>query len=385
MKRLAIISTHPIQYNAPLFKLLQERGNIDTRVFYTWGPSVLEKKFDPGFGKTIEWDIPLLDGYDHTFVENVSKDPGSHHFKGIDNPGLIDEIEAWKADAVLVYGWSFKSHLKLLRYFRNKIPVYFRGDSTLLSQTGFLKSFFRKIFLTWLYKHVDIAFYVGTHNKSYYQHFGLTSDQLVFAPHAIDNARFQQGRPENSILEKRREDLGISTAGIIFLYAGKLDGNKNVGLLAEAFTAANLPGTYLLIAGNGEEELNLKNRFQKNKQIRFLPFQNQQQMPGLYAMSNVFVLPSRSETWGLGINEAMAAGNAIIASSGCGCAVDLVKEGVNGYTFASDDVVSLTGKIRQLGSNPASVYKMGESSGEIIQSWNFENICAVIEKTLVKE
>ena len=115
IKRLAIITTHPIQYNAPLFKLIQERGNIQVKVFYTWGEAVLKNKFDPGFGQHISWDIPLLDGYDYSFEKNISTNPGSHHFKGIDNPDLIGNITAWNADAVLVYGWCFKSHLKAIR------------------------------------------------------------------------------------------------------------------------------------------------------------------------------------------------------------------------------------------------------------------------------
>ncbi|MCB0710584.1 MAG: glycosyltransferase family 1 protein, partial [Chitinophagaceae bacterium] len=70
MKRLAIITTHPIQYNAPLFQLLAQRENIAIKVFYTWGDTVLKEKYDPGFQKNIEWDIPLLEGYDYAFVEN---------------------------------------------------------------------------------------------------------------------------------------------------------------------------------------------------------------------------------------------------------------------------------------------------------------------------
>ncbi|MGN6533252.1 MAG: glycosyltransferase family 1 protein, partial [Ginsengibacter sp.] len=84
--RLAIITTHPIQYNAPLFSLLAKRNTINIKVFYTWGEKVLQDKFDPGFGKNINWDIPLLEGYDFQFVSNISADPGSHHFGGIDNP-----------------------------------------------------------------------------------------------------------------------------------------------------------------------------------------------------------------------------------------------------------------------------------------------------------
>ena len=80
MKKIAIVTTHPIQYYAPLFKLLSMEKEFEVKVFYTWSQSQSEK-YDPGFGKTIEWDIPLLDGYDFEFIENVSKDPGTNHFK----------------------------------------------------------------------------------------------------------------------------------------------------------------------------------------------------------------------------------------------------------------------------------------------------------------
>ena len=139
MKKLAIISTHPIQYNAPLFTLLYTRNKISIKVFYTWGEEVLKNKFDPGFGKTIEWDIPLLQGYDYCFVKNRAKNKGSHHYKGIDNPTLISEMVAWDPDAILVYGWSFKSHLKALRYFHKRRPVFFRGDSISIEQKNIIK------------------------------------------------------------------------------------------------------------------------------------------------------------------------------------------------------------------------------------------------------
>src|ERR1022692_4201496 len=128
MRRLAVITTHPVQYNAPLFELLHKHGKVAVKVFYTWGEEVLEKKFDPGFGKIVQWDIPLLNGYDYEFLENTAKEKGSHHFNGIVNPTIIRDIQLWKPDAVLVYGWKFRSHLKVMRYFKNKVPVWFRGD-----------------------------------------------------------------------------------------------------------------------------------------------------------------------------------------------------------------------------------------------------------------
>lgn len=86
MKRLAIISTHLIQYNAPLFQLLSERKNIAIKVFYTWGQSK-DAVYDARFGAVRSWDIPLLNGYEHVFVHNTSKHPDSNHFRGIINPG----------------------------------------------------------------------------------------------------------------------------------------------------------------------------------------------------------------------------------------------------------------------------------------------------------
>ena len=95
MKRLAIITTHPIQYNAPFFKLLAERKTIEIKVFYTWSQSKESVKYDPGFGKNIEWDIPLLEGYNYSFVKNIASNPGSDHFNGIQNPTLLSEIKNW--------------------------------------------------------------------------------------------------------------------------------------------------------------------------------------------------------------------------------------------------------------------------------------------------
>ena len=166
-KRLAIITTHPIQYHAPLFELLAKRGVVDICVFYTWGATVMDNKYDPGFNKDISWDIDLLNGYNFIFLENSAHDIGSHHFNGIINKDIISVIKDFKPDALLVFGWSFNSHLKAIRYFFRKLPIYFRGDSTLLDHQGYFRKYFRMVFLKWVYRHIDKAFYVGKRNYDY--------------------------------------------------------------------------------------------------------------------------------------------------------------------------------------------------------------------------
>ena len=161
MKKLAIIITHPIQYYSPLFKLISDRNRIKIKVFYTWEQSK-EKVFDKKFGKEIKWDIPLLEGYDYTFIKNIAKNPGSGQFKGVINPSLTKEIENWKADAILVYGWNHQSHFKAMRYFKGKIPVYFRGDSTLLDEKKGVKTILRRIWLKFVYRYIDYETMITT-------------------------------------------------------------------------------------------------------------------------------------------------------------------------------------------------------------------------------
>lgn len=383
LKRLAIITTHPIQYNAPLFALLSKRANITTKVFYTWGETVLQKKYDPGFNKNIEWDLPLSEGYDYSFVKNVATDKGSHHFKGINNPGLVSGIEEWQADAVLVYGWAFQSHLKVMRYFHRKIPVLFRGDSVSLVKLPFIKNLARNIFLKWVYSHIDFALYVGTHNKNYFKNLGIKESQLLFAPHAVDNERFKSVlKLESGVVENWKRSLGIEFEAIVFLYAGKLDGNKNVALLAKAFSDINHPNIHLIIAGNGITEQDLELHFASHPRIHFLPFQNQSKMPALYGLTDVFVLPSLKETWGLAINEAMACGKAILVSDTCGAAVDLIDEGINGHSFKSNDPDDLKTKMILFLENKEKVDKMGRQSLQKIEEWNFVETAKVIENCL---
>jgi len=380
VKRLAIVTTHPIQYNAPLFKLLAERKNIDIKVFYTWGESVLEKKYDPGFGKVIEWDIPLLEGYEYEFLKNVSKDKGSHHFKGIDNPQIIQKINDFTPDAILIYGWSFKSHLHVLRHYKRKIPIIFRGDSTLLNETNPFKSFLRKTFLNWVYSFIDFALFVGKRNYEYYKKFGIDETKLVYAPHVVNNKFFE--RANLDILPSKnnyRIELNIPISSIVFLFAGKLEPTKDPQLLLDSYISAGLNNSHLVIVGNGILEQRLKNKFKAYHNIHFIDFQNQSKMPYIYSMADVFVLPSKGETWGLTVNEAMANGLAIIVSNKCGCAPDLVKENENGYVFNSGNKEDLTEAIKSIAANNDKLNSMKIESKNIITKMTLEEVSRVIE------
>jgi glycosyltransferase involved in cell wall biosynthesis len=385
--RLAIISTHPIQYNAPVFRALARSKSLRPRVFFTWSQTASESVVDPGFGRTVTWDIPLLEGYEFEFVPNAARRPGTDHFQGLRNPTLTRSIETWGADAVLVFGWNLHSHLRALRYFRKRIPVFFRGDSTLLDRRSAWKTLARRVFLGWIYRQVDVAIAVGSNNRDYYRWCGLAEDRIAFAPHAIDTRRFAD--PQNSHTElagQWRRELAIPSTARAIVFAGKLQPKKDPFLLMDAFLRCGAPG-HLIFVGSGELEAQLRARARGRADVHFLPFQNQSAMPAVYRLGDIFALPSRGpgETWGLALNEAMASRRPVIAGSKVGAARDLIAESVNGWVFESGDLEQLTAVVRRaLLCDDAILGAMGVAAERESARWSAEAAAAGIEEAVLR-
>jgi len=383
--RLAIVSTHPIQYYAPLFRALASNQDVVPCVFYTWSQSAAGRQFDPGFGGSVQWDIPLLDGYQYEFVDNVAKRPSSSHFRGIVNPSLISTIESWGAEAILIYGWSLSSHLRAMRHFKGKIPVFFRGDSTLLDHNSIWRNALRRAFLTWVYRHVDVAFAVGRNSADYFRWCGVPESRVVLAPHSVDNERFTDlSGASDAQAALWREQLGIPTHALVLLFAAKFISKKDPLLLLDAFFGT-ADDVHLVFVGSGPLESELRGRAAGRNNIHFMPMQNQRAMPAVYRLGDVFVLPSRSETWGLAMNEAMASGRCVIAGSKVGGARDLIDPGTNGWVFESgqrDDLRRALRLARTVGS--AALRRMGLAARLSIADWSTDVAAKKIAESLTR-
>ena len=382
MKKLAVVTTHPIQYNVPWLVKLAEKG-IVIKVFYTYEQSRSGQVFDTGFGKEIRWDIPLLEGYEHEFVPNTSRRPGLHHFMGIVNPQLTARIEAWQPDGVLVIGWNYSSHLHCMRHFHGRIPVYFRGDSVLLHERTGIRKLARRIFLTWVYRHVDYAFYVGTHNRSYFLRHGMKPDQLVFSPQAIDIQRFSQpDEVYRQQAEFRKKELGIPAGNLTVLFAGKMTTVKNPGFMIRlARACVGLPVSFLLV-GDGALKDEIEQQAAGMSNVLFMDFQNQTVMPVVYRMGDVYIMPSLSETWGMGVSEAMACGLPVMASEHVGCVADLVLENKTGMIFRLDDIDKCMEFLRRLCHRRDEVVEMATCANSLIEFFSFSHIVDSVTRTM---
>lgn len=372
--RLAIVTTHPVQYNAPWFRLLGEQSGVELRVFYTWHAGTQAVQ-DPGFGRAIAWDLPLTEGYNFELTPPSSK-VERRTFWNMDSPELVSRIKDFRPEAVLVFGWNFRSHARVMRYFHRRIPVLFRGDSTLLDQRSGFRDVARQTVLRNVYGSVDFALSVGTRNTEYFRHYGLKSEQIVLVPHAIDNARFSadEARAVEAAAALRIR-AGFNEGDTVLLFAGKFEAKKCPDRLVRAFQAVSEDRTdlRLLLVGNGPLEDALKSAAENDPRIAFMPFQNQLEMPFVYRAGDVTVLPSAyNETWGLCLNESMASGRPIVASRRAGASRDLIVEQVTGFACEPDEE-SLLSCLQTLPSRP-SLLKMGEHCRRFIAKWSFDVI-----------
>ncbi len=386
--RIAVITTCPIQYHAPLFSYLSKHFNQNIKIFYTLGNQEV-KTFDRDFGIERTWNIDLLSGYSYEYLKNIASRSSLDLFWGIQNPFIIDKVEEYRPSIILVFGWKHHSHLRIMRYFKSKVPILFRGDSTTLddaSRNSILNTF-RYLFLKWVYRYVDFALSPGLASDQYFKKVGIRSNKIIRAPHSVDTARFGTFSVlEQNNLNRLRGKLKISTDDFVFLFAGKFMEKKNPFLLLKAFamTAESNTNFKLLLVGNGNLELKMKHFVASlpktiSNRIYFLPFQDQNQMKIVYRIASVFVLPSISETWGLSVNESLASGTPVIVSNKCGCAFDLVKHGVNGLIFESNNAEDLCINMKLISDN--NFYQQVQSGiNNELDNFSFRSFKEALEK-----
>jgi len=386
--RLAVVVSHPIQYYAPWFVQLARVPELVLHVFHLWDFGVVEQR-DATFGVPIRWDLPLLEGYASSLIPNRAADPGPHHFRGLDNPGLVGALRRWHPDAVLLFGYASLSHLRVLLDPRLwGVPLLFRGDSHDLARGRTWRDGCAAVLRSLLFRRFAAALAVGQANRAYLRRHGM-GRRVVMAPHCVDNARFRNAAPaaEREARAWRRR-LGIALDAPVVLFAGKFEPKKRPLDLLEAFARLAHPTAVLVFVGAGPLEAQLRQRASALPPGRVIlqGFQNQQAMPRTYALGDLLVLPSygHGETWGLAVNEAMAMARPVIVSDHVGCAADLVLPGRTGWVFPAGDRSALGGCLAAALADPDRLREMGSVAQAHAAGFSYEAATAGLLQALVQ-
>lgn len=345
---LAILTTHPIQYQVPLWQALVQDGRVPFEVWYLT-KHAMQVSHDREFRKSFAWDLDMAQGYPHRFLEVVPGGTPSSFWKCRLREPLTERMRVSNVKALWVQGWQVAAYWQAVWAAKNiGAEVWLRGESNDLAPTPPWKVPIKRVILEQLFRRVDRFLYIGMANRRFYEKFGVDADRLYSAPYAVDNERFAQQAEgiRHQMLEIRRQ-WNIPENAFCVLFCGKFISKKrplDVVKAAELLRQdGRLRDLHILFVGSGELSPNLREacnvRFDadtvaktSNNQIRdngkppasFAGFLNQTQISRAYVAANVLVLPSNfGETWGLVVNEAMASGLSCVISDHCGCAEDL--------------------------------------------------------------
>ena len=389
--RVAYFVSHPIQYQAPLLRLIAQQPDIDLTVFFSSDASVRGYR-DAGFGVRVKWDVPLLEGYRSEFLPGIFAADNPAQFAKPLNWGILNRLRKGRFDAVWVSGYDRLAALNAI--FGAKLlglPVILQGESNLGSRKrSKLVRAAKRMMAPVLKNAISCVVPIGKLNDEYWKHYFGEDFPMFPMPYSVDNKFFLQKALEAAPhRETLRRDLGLSPGKPVILFASKLQTRKRCVDLVEAYIRLSPergvdPDAFLLIVGDGEERASLEARVRESglSSVRFLGFRNQTELPAIYNLSDVFVLPSIYETWGLIVNEVMNVGRPIIVTDRVGCQPDLVHDGYNGFVYPVADVERLSQCLRRLLDDPALRASMGENSRQLIQQYNYDQDVAGLRRAL---
>ena len=380
--RLAHVVSHPIQYQAPLLRRLAQEPGLALKTFFLTDAGA-QPFHDPGFNRVVQWDVPLLDGYDHQFIA-----------RGLTLPLKFNQPArcSWRRvfatggfDAVWVNGYA---HGPLLRAIAAAkwlgIKVLVRGES----HDGLRRKepHWRRAAQRALFRQVDAFLAIGSANRDFYLARGAAPERVHMAPYSVDNDYF---RDRITAAASRRAalltELQLSPSLPIVLFASKLQPRKRCGDLLRAYeTIRAHTRAQIVVVGDGSERADLTEyvRARHLDEVRFVGFKNQSELPAYYDLCDVFVLPSDVEPWGLVVNEVMNAGKPVVVSDAVGAARDLVPDGRSGRVFPVGDVAALATHLRALIAQPHLRRRLGANARALVARWGIDATVAGIRSAL---
>jgi glycosyltransferase involved in cell wall biosynthesis len=368
-KKICWMLTHPIQNQTPLVKKIYKIKDIRFEVIYFY-KFLNQSFFDKDFNRTISWDINLTKNYKFRFILN-------RNFFLLNNFIFLFKIfilfKKEKYDIIVIQGWNDINYIISLfigKYFGAKIVI--RCEANNLKKNKKFINFFKKYFLNLIFAYIDYFAAIGKLNKKFYITNGVNNKDIFMMPYCVDNDLFKSS---DANFEKYiRKQFNIRRQNQIILFVGKFIDRKSPSILLDAFISLNKKNVHLIYVGDGILKNSLNDFVLKRKieNVHFLSFLGQKRLSTIYNMSDIFVLPSKEETWGLVVNEAMAGSCAILTSKQVGSSSDLIINNFNGFVINKINKFSLKKYLHKIISSK-KLYRMKKNSFRLISKFSIEN------------
>ena len=343
-----------------------------------------EAGHDPEFGATIQWDVPLLDGYSWSKVPN--RGSGGESFFGLFNPGMWKLIRCGNFDAILCFTgypcatfWIARAAASLSR-----TAFLFGTDAiTVASRDGRVwKRRVKRVVWPLLFRLADQVIVPSSGTRELMLSLGLPNDRVTLTPYSVDNDWWIQKSAEVNRASVRAA-WGASAADAVILFCAKLQPWKRPLDLLRAFAKAKLSNALLVFAGEGPLRAQLESESAAlgiAARVRFLGFVNQTQLPAVYTSSDLMVLPSEYEPFAVVVNESMCCGCPVVASDRVGAARDLVAPVCPEFIYSCGDTDALAAVLQRADADRTWLSGLGRAARARMETWGSpENIAGTVE------
>ncbi len=374
-KKLAIVVSHPIQHFCPQYASFSKIKGLEVKLFFASALGFKKYK-DKNFGQEIAWTNLRLEEFNHVFLNGEQVLPSG---KELDAPTLDNELDTFKPDAIISYGY-FQKFQRRAHHWANKnnIPVAFISDSENRQNRDWWKRLAKYFYLNWYYKKINYFFTVGNANEEYYRLYGAPSENFIRMHFPIDIECYRQAYEKKETLRASiREKYNIKKDEFVISVVGKLVEWKNqdhlIDLLAKLETLGKKAHIFIIGTGKMLEVWKDKAKTLKQNNVHFTGFIDPVFLPEYYAASDLYIHPASIEPHSLAISEALYMGCPIVISDRCGSygEDDDVQHGKNGYVYKFGDIDGLSKIVINLMEDKLLLEKLGEYSHAI--SVKFQN------------
>lgn len=286
---------------------------------------------------------------------------------------VIQQLQVDSVKAVIMLGYNDLGRLRILRWCkRNGIPLFILADSNIRGdRSSGLKAKIKNTLLPRILAQCAGVMPCGSLGSAYFQKYGVIPDKIFLVPNEPDYTLIEQVSAEQ--LAQVKEQFGLAANRRRIIFSGRLVPLKRVDLLLQAFSqiAQLRPDWDMVIVGDGPQAAELHNLAPENlrSRITWTGFiGSQATLAAIYRACDLLVLPSHYEAWALVVNEAAAAGLAVICSYAVGAAPELVQEDSNGWTFPTDDLEMLSARLLEA-TSPDRIDNMKSASAAVLQAW----------------
>jgi glycosyltransferase involved in cell wall biosynthesis len=349
---VGVISEIPTPYRLPLYERIATRDDLELEVLFCAAEEP-DRPWDVGAGlervphRVLGGWSPTIRTRAETFVYEI-------------NPQIVSVLRAAAYDAIVVGGYSVFAEQAAIAYAKlTRTPYLLHSESHHLKPRPRAVRAMKQVALRPVIGGAAAGLAVGSLSASYLESYGLDRGRIRIVPNTIDVGAFASAADHARTREAAiREELGLPSSFVV--YVGRLVAGKGVLELLEALERLGPEAPNVVVAGDGP----LAEQVAASRTVMHLGFQPTQQLIELYALADRAVVPSRAETWGVSVNEALACSCPVVATDAVGAAYDLIEDGVNGYVVPEGDVAALAAAL--IASRPDA------GANRRIDRWSYE-------------